>query len=549
EIVAALGDDAGTRALVTSLAAGLAPQALDPPLGDEPALPQAITLSDGADLHNADVAIGDVQAGGAREIVFASVEEVVGLPDQADYAAAVFQFGQSRLVPIGASYADRLPAFAPCRAAGSRLDDVAMEIVAARPDADAFVVMNDRVLAWTDEGLKGRSVLDFEGRLNLCPGDGRFNVGKADFTAVAGDFDGQPGDEIAFAFATADRVILASTDGADGMTLLDADVAIAPFQPGTWPLLAAPDLDPDVRTYDFIDHTLTYSPPLVLGVLAAAPCYDAPWQVDDCSTSLGISEAHGVSESTTTTVKVGVSAGVNIEGGALTQSEFDFEGHVEASFAFSEGWSESVTLTVDYTGGAFEDTVVYTYVPYDVYRYTITGSPVPAEIGTEAVIAVPRTPVPTQAEFDFYNAVVAPQTPIARPFVHTIGDPTTYRRQAEAAALSQETVFGPAARAPQGGGSIGASIDFEREEVSGQAFGFSAGIELEATVASVSVGFTFDVESEKTLEVTVGSGMSYGGTVGGLDADHAGLAYDFGLAVRPAEGDHPYHIVDYWTAP
>lgn len=324
------------------------------------------------------------------------------------------------------------------------------------------------------------------------------------------------------------------------------------------PILVPANVDEDgpVLKYGEGSHELVFTEPIVIAALAAPPCHDDIDQnVEACVTSFGQGTSSTVDASLTVTVKasafVGVESSVNVP--FVGEVGAEFQRTVTATASAWAGTAYTVEKTITYSSGPLEDGVVFTTVPYDVYRYEIVSHPDPDMVGNEVVIRLPREPVTMIAERGFYNdAVPAGSLTIgANVFDHVPGDVASYPDASRKNSLVSSfggLEFGPSG-VGQGTGQTNQEIAVSTEVSAGG----SLGIEYETTVKATSgvafAGFSVGYGVEAALSFTSGSQTTFSGTVGSISAaDYASNAYSWGIfTYAQQEAGQEFEVINYWV--
>lgn len=324
------------------------------------------------------------------------------------------------------------------------------------------------------------------------------------------------------------------------------------------PILVAANVDEDgpVLKYGEGSYELVYTEPIVIAALAAPPCHDGIDQnVSACVTSFGQGSAETVDASVTVTVKasafVGVETSVNVP--FLGDVGTEFERTVTASASAWAGTAYTVEKTVTYSSGPLEDAVVFTSVPYDVYRYEIVSHPDPDLVGSDVVIRLPREPVTMIAERSFFNAAV-PDGSLridANVFDHTPGEVASYPTASRKSSLLSQyggLEFGPRG-VGQGTGQTEQEIAVSNEVGVGGSLGIEYETSFKATSGVVFGGFSVGYGVEAALSFTSGSSTIFSGAVGSIsDADYAANAYQWGIfSYDQAEADQEFAVINYWV--
>ncbi|MEQ1633043.1 MAG: hypothetical protein ABL997_11770, partial [Planctomycetota bacterium] len=323
------------------------------------------------------------------------------------------------------------------------------------------------------------------------------------------------------------------------------------------PVLVAANVDTDspVLKYSEASYKLIYSEPIVLAALAAPPARSGIGQnVPACFTAFGNTNTSLSERERSLTFSASVSVGINLDGGPITQSEFQLKATMTAAATQSIGSAYELSKTIVFTSAPTEDTVVFTCVPIDRYTYTVQSHPDAAMIGQLVHVDLPRSPITLQAERAFYNASVqlGDQLVDGAVFQHTVGDLSSYStRQRKDDVLRQRggLQIGPQS-VGQGGGSTEVTLQVGREVSSGGALSVGFEVSLEATAGTVLFGVSVGVETTNTWRVTSGASTTYTGVVGAIDAaNFAQNRYSFGLftyVFRDPTTLQQFQVLDYW---
>ncbi|MEL6347370.1 MAG: FG-GAP-like repeat-containing protein [Myxococcota bacterium] len=386
------------------------------------------------------------------------------------------------------------------------------------------------------------------------------------------------------------------------------DVTVGAMQDGGAPSLLVLDVDnADATTVKISDaeHTVIYTEPVVLAVLAAAPCYPEDRYGQDegrCRTSFGSGETTGSTLSTSLSVTaggaiVGVWKGdIPLVGG----SKAEVTARMLATLGTSWSSSYRVTKTVTYTTAPLTDEVIFTSIPYDVYTYTIVSHPEADLIGSDLVVALPREITTYKVPLEHYERNAVAGAPDLRDAIitHTAGDPFSYPTEAEKDALvaasselelatlvsDEESAplletdlidvrdlqdliddflpmgelvtmeVGPAAVNP-GDGFVTQSLSYESTGVKTHSGRIKGILRLKVTqdIAGIGGGFELQVGAEAGtgLSVLRGSQTTASGAVADIpEENHAANEYDWGLFtylhVDEATGQQ-IDVIQYWV--
>lgn len=325
-----------------------------------------------------------------------------------------------------------------------------------------------------------------------------------------------------------------------------------------YPMLLPVNVDTDspVLSYSQAEYSLVFSEPIVIAALAAPPTKAGIGQNTGASFSaFGNTTTTTSEQERSVTLSVGVTVGVNLDGGPITQSEFSLKDTLTVAGTRTRGTAYELSKTILFTSAGDEDLVVFTSVPIDRYTYTILSHPDPVLVGQKVIVDFPRTPVTMQAERGFFNANVPGRAVHvgADVFHHTVGDPTSYPTLAQKNALlgANGGLQSSSIGVPEGGGSTSATIQVGTAVSTGGALSFNYERDLELTSFGAVAGLKVGVDSENSWKITSGQSTSYSGSVGGIPAaQYAQNRYSFGMFAYthtdPGTGQ-VYQVLDYWV--
>ena len=389
-------------------------------------------------------------------------------------------------------------------------------------------------------------------------GFGYFDRTSSSF--VVGDFNGDDREDLAVHRQDTNRVrvfgLLAT--GTTVTELRSVSVPVQSSQVRRFPLLVAVNVDADsaVLSYSEADYKLVFSEPIVLAALAAPPTGRGIGQnVAGSFTAFGNTNSSSSESERSVTFSAGVSAGVNINGGALTQSGFELKASLTKAATRTRGRAYELSKTIIFTSAPEEDLVVFTTVPVDQYSFTVTSHPDPQLVGTKVVVNYPRSPITLQAERNFYNESVpaTAQKVDAAVFEHVVGDPGSYPTRARKNALAQlygGLQIGPQA-VGQGAGSTEVTLQVGNSVSTGGALAVGFELEVEATAGAVLAGTSVGVESSNTWRITSGTATTYTGVVGAIDAaNFSANSYSYGLftyVYRSSSARQQFQVLNYWV--
>ena len=322
------------------------------------------------------------------------------------------------------------------------------------------------------------------------------------------------------------------------------------------------DLDSVVMAFEPGSHELVFTEPMLIAVMAAAPCGEGIGQnLDGCSTTFGNADVTTVTQETTVSVSasayVGAKTAVNVPWVGEVGAEKTRSISLRASA--SAGASYSVATSRRFTSGAFEDAVVFTTVPYDRYIYNVLAHPDHDMIGGVVELLLPRQPLVMKVEREFYNEHISDvSTPIgSNVFDHVAGDLSTYPGVSRKDALLNEfggllglrgLENGPLS-VGEGSGSTGLGIEVGTEVSAGASLGIEYVREVNVTAGPVLAGFSIGYGAESSLTMSSGSSTSYDVSVGDLSAaTFAEHQYAFGMFtyVQPIGGQRA-KVINFWV--
>lgn len=325
------------------------------------------------------------------------------------------------------------------------------------------------------------------------------------------------------------------------------------------PLIVPANVDTDSTSLKYSEgsYQLIFSEPIVHAALAAPPCYDDGTQnSSDCKTSWGTGTSQGVNASVSHEISVkqhtGVSGDVSLP--LVGSVGVEMEQTVGVSLKAEASYGYELTKTVTYTTGAMEDTVVATVIPYDQYRYEILSHPVyPDLVGEEVVISLPRVPRTFQLNRSFYNDNLVEGDPKidGTVFQHTIGQPDSYPTRLDMLQATNAKSIGPQDVGASGGSQ---TVSISESQVAGFSSTLSVSYEttVKATGGKVMRGYSVGSTSSATLGVSMGSQVTFTGTVGDMPPDTFDIdrAYSFGMFVYKQSiysQDRPFQVINYWV--
>jgi hypothetical protein len=379
---------------------------------------------------------------------------------------------------------------------------------------------------------------------------------------VTGDFTGDERDDVAIYRQDTSEIAVYGVSETSvpsvASKMRSIPVAFHNAQTPINPILVPVNVDTDspVLKYSEGEYRLVFTEPIVLAALAAAPFKSGIAQnVDACSTAFGNTQTIGSESERSVSLTASASVGVNLDGGALTQSEFELKVTATAEATRVTSHAYTLSKTILFTSGPREDLVVFTTVPLDQYTFTVVSHPDPALVGETVVVNLPRDPITLQAERDFYNRTV-PAGSVRideRIFRHVLGDPGSYPTRSEKTGLLAQNgglEVGPVG-VGQGTGSTEVTLEVGTEIGQGGELELGFEVELEVTGGSVLAGASFGASTSDTFRVTSGRSTTYTGVIGAIDgADFSTHRYSFGLFTyvhRDSATGQEFEVLDYWV--
>lgn len=205
--------------------------------------------------------------------------------------------------------------------------------------------------------------------------------------------------------------------------------------------------------------------------------------------------------------------------------------------------------------------VVYTCVPMDVYQYKILSSPIPEDIGTFFVVNVPRSPIFSSAEVNYFNShcngVINIDSSILK---HTIGEPDTYPTIEDQTAIETlnnnsagfYTPLSYGVNVGAGAGTFTSNIEQMHSYGSSYDFNLNVGFTAETTAgyAVLNISAAFHYGWSTTL--TMSSSVFVEGCVGNISTDDFSplKSFTWGLMSYPysdTASGQKFTVVTYWV--
>lgn len=506
-------------------------------------------------------AIGDVDGDGVGEVLFGGLTQYARSCNAASYLLLALDDAERGLAPLAGRFFTHF--WSGCDSpADSRVRTVYLGALDIDGDGRDEVHANQFVFQDWVEAAPWTEVPGWRLPQAAFFRQGDFNHFDRNTSAVVvGDFSGDEREDIAVYRQDTNEVGVYGVSQLAPTTitkLRSVPVAFKNSQVPVNPLLVPINIDTDspVLRYDAGEYRLVFSEPIVLAALAAAPSKTGVGQnVAACRTTFGNTESASSETERTVTVTASASAGIELDGGPLTQSGFELKVSATAAAARVTSHAYTLSKTILFTSGSNEDLVVFTTLPLDQFTYTILSHPDPALVGKQVVVSLPRDPITLQAERGFYNRTV-PAGALQidqRVFRHVLGDATSYPTRSEKNGLLNQhggLQVGPIS-VGQGSGETELTLEVGSEFGQGGALELGFEVDVEATGGGALSGFSVGASVSNSLRVTSGQSTTYTGVVGAIDATHfAAHRYSFGLftyVYRDPFTGREFEVLDYWT--
>ncbi|MFN2323990.1 MAG: hypothetical protein ABR510_13670, partial [Trueperaceae bacterium] len=525
----------------------------------------------------ADIKLADVDGDGLDEVILSGATNLAGGCND-PFAALLIAFddGPNDFAQLGASVENLF--YQNCSSAGGDWKRYFVFLTTPDLDGDGVheIVANQLVFdnfanAAPFTRLAGvelpASIFLFD---NSDPGQ---TLGVGSMEMIAADVTGDGRENVLLYHQNRDTMPVwgtsaVSTIGANGNGWAQlSEIAMpgtANMQGTARPIVVPANVDEDgpILKYGAGSHELVFTEPLIIAAMAAPPCQAGIEQnLGACVTRFGQGTSSTVDASLTVTVKASVTAGIDASVNVPFVGDVGVEMRktVTATASAWAGAAYTVEKTITYTSGSLEDAVVFTSIPYDIYRYDIVSHPDPELVGMQVVIRVPREPVTMIAERDFFNAALpSGATSIGtNVFDHTPGDVASYPSTSRKNALRSQyggfaglgfLEFGPTG-VGQGGGDTELEIAVSNEISAGGSLGIEYEKTVEATAGVGIAGFSVGYGAEAALSITSGSQTTYTGIVGSISsADFAANAYQWGIFTYVQDlGGQEFEVINYWV--
>jgi len=336
------------------------------------------------------------------------------------------------------------------------------------------------------------------------------------------------------------------------------------------PYLCLADIDQDGLILEYVGHSLEYSEPVIVAVLASPPYWDektADGQniqyYDGACTSFAITA--GGDAGAGSSFSAGITGTIGAKGTIPAISNGEVQLTTSCTTTVSGSFDVSVSTEAEYelTANAGTDYVIFSAIPIDFYLYEVKqvnpeNNPDELSVGDYVNTSFERGAKLHMTSIEFYNNNNGDYPDIDNTILsHTIGNPKSYLTKAEAhniidinpmSYLLEQVGSG---LVPEGNSyntitytnsvRTGAEISYEVERT----LDFEVSFVL---VLGASVSHSTGVSA--SVGATVGSSVS--GTVGGLLGEfysNPDYKFDWGLCSYPVQlqGSFPFVVVNYWV--
>jgi hypothetical protein len=499
-------------------------------------------------LMYANVALGDLDGNGQKELIFAGRQDLSA--NSCDVVAADWSSTSSNLSfwPNGYTIAV---------AGGDWAYNPVPPLVAFNPAATTSTTTSypELLLAWDNilgyDSSSAKLTQGYKG-LTTIPRPVYTNVAAADL-----NYDGQ------------DELVSLSSVGGVGIEVYSLSgntfsrtgtIAAQVTSSGSkFMSLCTADLTGQSVVLQYLGTAVKYTNPQLVAVLASPPYYsDASSNASfgNCGTSFGNSSSSSTSYSNSFTLSASFSVGASVDAplwGSAGSSEVKYT--FGASFTYGFERTKEVTCSHVYTTMAGSDAVVFSCIPYDVYSYKVLSSPNSAAVGETITVDFPRTPQIIMMERSVFNALPSNNLSIGSSvLVHTLGSPSSYKNYADIAKLCNATSGGLIDATGQTSPVGGTSYETSTVSVAkSKGTKLGAGLSFTASVQNVTLGCLFGAEAgfsdDFEYSVTSTDSTEISGSVPGINASDK--TFQFGIAgynlTDTSLQSSPFMVVTYWV--
>ncbi len=341
---------------------------------------------------------------------------------------------------------------------------------------------------------------------------------------------------------------------------------------GSCPYLCLADIDSDGLILEYVGHTLSFTKPQIVAVLASPPYWDIKnasaeliQYTDSMGTTFGVSAGASVGTGMTFGVSGGLKAGAEgtiplfSNGKAKTTHTVSVSVDVDFDVVASTQASYSISCDAGY------DSVIFTAVPIDYYCYKVlqADSSQNAEgdlikAGDILTISLPRNSVLHATTVDFFNANNGDYADINKSILtHTIGNPKSYIKKSVALTKLNLNPMSflldniGAGIVPQG--PLLNTISYENSLSVGVSVVSKVTYTNDTEVAFIGLaGFTYSVYGGTKLSFESNIGSLVEGSVGGLRDGYytSDYQYNWGICSYPETISGyilPSVIITYWV--
>lgn len=324
------------------------------------------------------------------------------------------------------------------------------------------------------------------------------------------------------------------------------------------PVILGLDLDADSLKLEYTgEKWLSLPEPFVLVVMAAPPVQQGLTQNYDNS---GTAYGHQVSKGQSEAEEIGTSVGatVSFESPALAELfSVQASASIERELAKTHTNTEIETYGTSFGGSALHDYVIFQGTLYTSYKYKVVAAADPSAIGTFMTIDEPVSTKLYKWTLDYFNESITDSSYHVGPevFVHRPGEVASYGDGSRKNSLLNQYdgwQSNPVTTLGQGEGANSTSIDLTKEVTDSTALNITKSVSAGGSVAGLGFEGSFSLNEGQEWSISVGSQLSYEGTVGDLadPAEYMDYAYSFGLFVynwKAQDGARSFQVIDYWV--